>query len=268
MESGSFEHYLHWIKNAYLQWYRTQTEAYPLEQVTGSLLHIPELFSDRAAGMTCLSALRDGAKGRVACPVNQSKGCGGVMRVAPIGLFFCDTDAPIEESDRLGAEAAALTHGHELGYIPAAALVHVIRKVVEEPACSLLSAVTDSIAAVQNLFPHAQNLSDFVHLMQLAVKLSQSGIDDRDAVHQLGEGWVAEETLAIAVYCALKYEQDFDKAVIAAVNHNGDSDSTGAVCGNLLGAYLGYEAIPQKYLEHLELHDLIRKLADSLSMTP
>ena len=161
-----------------------------------------------------------------------------------------------------------LTHGHELGYIPAAALVHVIRKVVEEPACSLLSAVTDSIAAVQNLFPHAQNLSDFVHLMQLAVKLSQSGIDDRDAVHQLGEGWVAEETLAIAVYCALKYEQDFDKAVIAAVNHNGDSDSTGAVCGNLLGAYLGYEAIPQKYLEHLELHDLIRKLADSLSMTP
>lgn len=268
VESGSFEHYLHWIRNAYLQWYRTQTEAYPLEQVTGSLLHIPELFSDRAAGMTCLSALRDGAKGRVACPVNQSKGCGGVMRVAPIGLFFCDTDAPIEESDRLGAEAAALTHGHELGYIPAAALVHVIRKVVEEPACSLLSAVTDSIAAVQNLFPHAQNLSDFVYLMQLAVKLSQSGIDDRDAVHQLGEGWVAEETLAIAVYCALKYEQDFDKAVIAAVNHNGDSDSTGAVCGNLLGAYLGYEAIPQKYLEHLELHDLIRKLADSLSMIP
>ena len=94
VESGSFEHYLHWIRNAYLQWYRTQTEAYPLEQVTGSLLHIPELFSDRAAGMTCLSALRDGAKGRVACPVNQSKGCGGVMRVAPIGLFFCDTDAP------------------------------------------------------------------------------------------------------------------------------------------------------------------------------
>ena len=104
--------------------------------------------------------------------------------------------------------------------------------------------------------------------MQLAIKLSQSGIDDRDAVHQLGEGWVAEETLAIAVYCALKYEQDFDRAVIAAVNHNGDSDSTGAVCGNLLGAYLGYEAIPQKYLEHLELHDLIQKLADSLSMTP
>ena len=45
VESGSFEHYLHWIKNAYLQWYRTQTEAYPLEQVTGSLLHIPEPVS-------------------------------------------------------------------------------------------------------------------------------------------------------------------------------------------------------------------------------
>ena len=71
-------------------------------------------------------------------------------------------------------------------------------------------------------------------------------------------------TLAIAVYCALKYERDFDKAIRVAVNHNGNSDSTGAVCGNILGAYLGYDAIPQKYKEHLELHDVIIEIADDL----
>lgn len=66
------------------------------------------------------------------------------------------------------------------------------------------------------------------------------------------------------MYCALKYDKDFDKALIASVNHNGDSDSTGAVCGNILGAYLGYNAIPQKYKKHLELHDLIVEVADNL----
>lgn len=100
--------------------------------------------------------------------------------------------------------------------------------------------------------------------MQKAVQLAESAADDLTVIHQLGEGWVAEETLAIAVYCALKYDKDFDKALIASVNHNGDSDSTGAVCGNILGAYLGYNAIPQKYKKHLELHDLIVEVADNL----
>ncbi len=75
---------------------------------------------------------------------------------------------------------------------------------------------------------------------------------------------MAEETLAIAVYCAIKYQDDFEKAVCTAVNHNGDSDSTGAVCGNIMGAYLGYEAIPQKYKANLEFHDVLLELAGDL----
>lgn len=89
-------------------------------------------------------------------------------------------------------------------------------------------------------------------------------MDDLDAIQQLGEGWVAEETLAIAVYCSLKYSDDFDKALIASVNHSGDSDSTGAVTGNILGAYLGLQGIPQKYLDNLELKEVILELADDL----
>ena len=75
---------------------------------------------------------------------------------------------------------------------------------------------------------------------------------------------MAEETLAIAVYCALKHENDFDRALIAAVNHDGDSDSTGAVTGNLLGPRLGLTGIPSKYLEHLELRSVLLELADDL----
>ena len=263
--SGIMGSYTDDIRIMYQCWYRTQTESYPIknESPAAWLLNIPALFSTRAPGMTCLSAIRQGAGGTLEQPINQSKGCGGVMRVAPIGLYFCGTSIPYEVSDRIGAEAAALTHGHELGFIPAAALAHIIRAVTEKDI-TLKDAVTEAIAAAEKLFPRAAHLAEHTAILQKAVLLAESATDDLSAVHQLGEGWVAEETLAIAVYCALKYAEDFDKAICAAVNHNGDSDSTGAVCGNLLGAYLGYDAIPQKFKDRLELHDVILEIADDL----
>ena len=57
---------------------------------------------------------------------------------------------------------------------------------------------------------------------------------------------------------------DFDKALIASVNHKGDSDSTGAVTGNILGAKLGLAGIPEKYTGNLELKDVILRVADDL----
>lgn len=89
--------------------------------------------------------------------------------------------------------------------------------------------------------------------------------DDVITIEQeLGGGWVAEETVAIAVYCTLAYFDNFERAVVAAVNHAGDSDSTGAVTGNILGAALGYNAIPHFYKDNLELHDAILHIADDL----
>ena len=107
-------------------------------------------------------------------------------------------------------------------------------------------------------------MQEFLDLMQRAVDLSAQDMNERDAIRALGEGWVAEETLAIAVYCALKHPDDFEKAVIASVNHDGDSDSTGAVTGNILGAALGYDAIPAYYLDKLELRQIIEEIADDL----
>lgn len=185
------------------------------------------------------------------------------MRVAPVGLYFCDSSTPYEQSDMIAAEAAALTHGHELGYIPAAALAHIVRAVTERDI-PLKEAVIETISATEKLFPKAEHIGYFTALMEKAVTLAETDTDDLSDIHQLGGGWVAEETLAIAVYCALKYENDFDMALRVSVNHDGDSDSTGAVCGNILGAYIGYDAIPQKYKSNLELHDIIIEIADDL----
>ena len=248
-------------------WYRTQTERYPLsEDLRYSWLDdIPELFSRRAPGSTCLSVLSSEKAGSVDSPINDSKGCGGVMRVAPVGLYFGDKKYhSVEEIDRIGAEAAALTHGHPLGYIPAAALVHIIA-LVSHSDMPLRSAVDDMLKAIPSEFPADRFTEYFISIISYACDLAASSrISDIEAIEKLGEGWVAEEALAIAVYCALRYHDDFDQALIAAVNHDGDSDSTGAITGNILGACLGFNAIPEKYIEHLELRDLIIEIADDL----
>ena len=129
---------------------------------------------------------------------------------------------------------------------------------------SLLDAVLDMKEALRRQFTNRKHLSEQIDLIDKAIVLSKENIDDLEAIRELGQGWVAEETLAIAIYCSLKYSDDFDKAIIASVNHSGDSDSTGAVTGNILGAYLGLKSIPKKYLDNLELKDVILEIADDL----
>lgn len=157
-----------------------------------------------------------------------------------------------------------MTHGHELGYIPAAALAHIIAYLVVNEDANIAEAVNDALDKMQTLYVGTKHLPYFLKLLNKAVKLAGQKVEDLQAIDELGEGWVAEETLAIAVYCAIKYQNDFEKAIITSVNHNGDSDSTGSVTGNILGTFLSIDAIPYKFTEKLELKDTILTMADDL----
>lgn len=267
---GATAPYEEYIWNHYQDWLKTQTrefeEVQKDERHYSWLVNIPQLFSRRAPGLTCMFALGEGIPGALDHSINTSKGCGGIMRVAPVGLYreaalHCD-----DGLDIVGAKAAALTHTHELGYIPAAALVHIIDRIVHG-GDTIAEAVDDAMARMPELFPQAQHMDEFLTIMRRAIDLADEarpGDGDLDAIHQLGEGRVAEETLAIAVYCALRYPDDFESAVVAAVNHNGDSDSTGGVAGAIVGANVGLSGIPRKYLDDLELKQVTLTLADDL----
>ncbi len=111
-----------------------------------------------------------------------------------------------------------------------------------------------------------ENKDYFIELVNKAIKLSGEDKIDIDAINELGEGWVAEETFAIAIYSCLKYPNNFKDAIVCSINHDGDSDSTGAVAGNIIGAYLGYEKIPLEYKSNIELKDEILELANDLSI--
>ena len=253
-QSRMVESYVDFIVLSYRDWLETQVGKYSCGSDAYStwLINVPQLRRSRAPGITCLTALQGDKLGTLEDehPINQSKGCGGVMRVAPIGLYLHDRFSS-DEIDLIGAKAAALTHGHELGYIPAAMLVHIINLVSHDDTIDLLTAISDAMVAMQRLFPKSTHMGEFIRLIEKSIDLSRKEIKDTEAIEQLGGGWVAEETLAIAIYCSLKYQNDFDQAIIASVNHSGDSDSTGSVTGNILGAHLGIEAIPAMYIDRL-----------------
>ena len=106
------------------------------------------------------------------------------------------------------------------------------------------------------------------------MQLAHSDISDADAISELGKGWVAEETWAIALYCALRHIDSVEDAIIASVNHDGDSDSTGSVCGNIMGVIYGYEHIKERNIfcpeckrleDTLEFSEIILALADDLA---
>ena len=118
------------------------------------------------------------------------------------------------------------------------------------------------------LFAGDKHLDELTARIDLAIRLADNDEPDLANIHRLGEGWVAEETLAVAIYCALRHADDFSAGIIAAVNHCGDSDSTGAVTGNILGALLGYDAIDKAWTRDLELRDVILELADDLDRRP
>ena len=259
------EKYTQYIHASYLDWLNTQEKRYPLPGFprTSWLAEILGLYDLRAPGNTCLAALRSGRCGTIEEPLNDSKGCGGVMRVAPAGLYFNDRNISVKQVARIGADAAAVTHGHPLGWMPAAALAQIVHEVSQDDA-TVLDAVLHSLNTVDEMWPETKERKYFTRLMEKAIDLAAEDLDDLDAIHALGEGWVADEALAIAVYCALKYENDFDGCLIAAVNHKGDSDSTGAIAGNILGAKLGLSGIPEKYTDNLELKDVILEIADDL----
>lgn len=268
-----------YVKSAYYDWLKTQQstmrevnrhERYTEEGGVSWLLDVPELYSRRAPGNTCLDALtakNDNRKDYIRNPANNSKGCGGIMRVAPLALLYRPGEnysGGLRELDLEGAQLAAITHGHSLGYMPAAAVTHIISRILTDENPDLKEIVLDARDMMEQLFAGDRHQEELIRIMNLAVELSENAADDLENIHALGEGWVAEETLGISLYCALRYKDDFSAGIIASVNHKGDSDSTGAVTGNILGALLGYSAMEEKWKENLELKDVILEMADDL----
>ncbi|MCI2422789.1 ADP-ribosylglycohydrolase family protein [Saccharopolyspora sp. K220] len=237
---------------AYRRWLITQQEDKPPPGVTG-LLAEPELYANRAPGLTSLRALQEDELGTPDRPRNSSKGCGGVDRSAPLGL------APTAEmAYQLACQCAALTHGGVGGWASAGAFALIVHLVAVQQR--RLPAAVDQ-AAGRVLREDAETASALAEASTLARLGASVG-----HIERLGQGWIGPEALAIGVYCALalpKPEQ-FTDALRLAANHSGHSDSTAAVTGSILGARHGTSVLPRSWLARLEMADVIERIGHDL----
>ena len=256
------------LLRAYQRWLSTQGAEQANNRWTGEqrgwLLDVPELHAARAPGNTCLSALhesltRDGSCPSTARPPNDSKGCGAVMRSAPIGLAA----SSIEEAFELARDAAVLTHGHPSGYLAAAYFAAMIFEIARDVELATALDHADVLLAKQS--DHLETRRAVIRARDVARLSSKAS---RDELESLGQGWVAEESLAIAVYCALTASRDHvADALYVSVAHAGDSDSTGSMTGNLLGAMWGIEAFPAAWINDVELRETTEQLGCDLHDT-
>ena len=277
-----------YVDGAYIDWYYTQIGT--KEETIKNRWHytwlrdLPEMAQLRAPGNTCLRACKSLSMGEKV--QNNSKGCGGVMRVAPMALlvdqspdsgrYYCS----LEDLAEGGCYIAEQTHQHSLGFLPAGLLTVLLYKLLPlTPAQAQdnidnIVSETLSILDVIRVGKYEEDKQYLKKLTEKAVRLACSDISDADAIRELGEGWVAEETWAIALYSAIRHIDSVEDAIIASVNHDGDSDSTGSVCGNIMGAIYGYGHIKKRNIfcpeskqfeDTLELSNIILTIADDLS---
>ncbi|GGO45940.1 ADP-ribosylglycohydrolase [Streptomyces daqingensis] len=247
------------VHAAYRRWAATQRDWGPdlRKKEDGWLAREEWLYARRAPGNACLSGLADERMGTLDAPKNpESKGCGTVMRSAPFGLLVGWEPQLVFQ---LAVECAAQTHGHPTGYLAAGAFAAIVHATARGD--NLDNAVQKALVQLATRPGHDET----TQALKRAVGAVRQGMPSAERVESLGEGWTADEALSIGVYCALVAE-DLRHGLLLAVNHGGDSDSTGSVCGNLLGTIHGETALPPGWVAELEGRATLLELADDFAM--
>ena len=257
------------IRRAYRRWLDTQNHPEPPPPRTpddvgrsGWLRTHQWLYARRAPGNACLSGLSEGHTPAADLPLHGapgpvnagSKGCGTVMRSAPFGL----TGLPAGDCFALAARCAQITHGHPTGYLAAGALAAMVAYLLDGD--SLEGAALRTLEFLRRFPRHEETAT----VLRRAIDLAATGNPTGEKAESLGGGWIAEEALAIAVYAALA-GTSVQASLLLSVNHSGDSDSTGSICGNLLGVHHGDLRLPPSWLAQVEGRGTIAELADDFA---
>ncbi|MGK0721011.1 ADP-ribosylglycohydrolase family protein [Leucobacter sp. W1478] len=251
--------------HAYDRWLDTQLMREPDGSKDGWLIDEKWLYARRAPGNTCMSALMDARGGERRIPQyggpadNDSKGCGGVMRSAPFGLLPPRSDEALGWQFDSAALATSFTHGHPTAQLASGALAVLLGAII------LGQELGEAADKMMQHLQSREHHEETTRVLQKAIAEAKEP-PSIAVVESLGGGWVADEALAIAVYAALQYPEPENilKALSLAVTHSGDSDSTGAICGNILGALHGEAALPPQLVFEVEGRGTILQLADDL----
>jgi len=224
-----------------------------LRKEFSSWLYSDEWFAG-GAGRTCTEGVKNLKKGIhwTKSGIVGSKGCGSAMRVLPVGYLYQNNPNKLRE---VAHASGICTHNHptaDAACIGAAYLVKLVLDGVEP--VNLISNLLNFTEGISKEWDEAIN----------KVEECLDWSDEDKALGYLGEGWIGEEAVALALYCFFKYQSDYKRVVVRAANTNGDSDSIACIAGGISGAYLGLKAIPQEWIQKIDNSDYIEYLAERL----
>lgn len=211
--------------------------------------------NNRAPGMTCLKGVDQFEKGIrwSESGLESSKGCGSAMRVATLGYLYQHNEDRLRE---IAAASSRITHRH-----PTAIAASVA-------AACLVKLALDGVPFqeyVSRTLAFTESISDEFTYAMLRIGHVLGWMNEEAALDHLGQGWTGEEAVALAVYCVLRYPDDYVACMRRAANTNGDSDSIACIAGGIMGARLGLEAIPLDWRSRCEHHHYLVELSKRMA---
>lgn len=262
---GKMAPFIKYIGLSSREWVASQRPWGRPERTYCWLLRKPELCRRHCLDTRMMDTLTNRRLGTLETPVNGFSAPSSITTAIGVGLFFHQDRMDQREIDRLGAEAVALTHGSPLAFLPGAVLAHMISRLIRNPRTSVKAVAAEAVEAMKEQFgSQYPQAGETAAVIQRAVAYAEArNLRPMEVMEQLGCDTGAQ-ALAGAIYACLISDGDFDRAMIAAVNHSGRSAAVGAITGAILGLQLGEQALPEFYIECLEPAEVLRELADDL----
>lgn len=230
------------------------------------VFRVSEMRHRHCTDTSMVETLNRCGPGSIEEPVNRHDTPASLASAVAAGLFTEPGRLKLVESDRLGAESVALTHGHPLAFLPGTVVARLISGCLRHPEKPLKTLVRVALRALQeqSLREFPREVGQITALVEQAISLAEERLAQPPDVMERFKCDTGAEVLAGAIYAAMLCEDDFDSAMVVAVNHSGRSAAVGCLTGAILGARLGEEALPEFYMDGLFIADILRELADDI----
>ncbi len=262
--------YLRFSKVALKEWARSQQFYRDPEESYCWLAKLPQFRRRNCRDARMLSTLRLEQFGTIDSPQNHNNAPGAITAAVATAMFYNDKRLTPQQVGILAGELIALTHGDPETFLSGVVLAYTLTGILQEPNVPLMDQFLQAIAVMDGQFrSRFFQAEELAMQLRRAISLAKSGVvSPQEGMEQL-ECMDASSCLAGAIFACLMYPNDFDSAIITAVNHSGLSAATGAITGAIMGAKLGEASLPEFYLESLECGDTLGILAeDIVSATP
>ena len=246
------------IYKSYLNWYKTQTADFADIKDKNGIMSVSSMFERHLPGRTCLEALKSNIMGTLEAPINNSAGNGGIMRIAPVGILYNHNP---ELAFKIGVKCAAMTHGNPRAYLPAGFQASLIAELINGK--SLNEAIEKSIKILKE-YKHSEYI---LAKIEQGINLAKTDLSPLEAINLIGKGNTGDEALSIALYSILKNSAKIKASFTTAINHSGDSDTIGAITGNILGAMNGIKEFPRNWKDNIEYSEWMNRFAKALNFS-